>query len=70
MQQRWPDRLWVVRHGESIGNLASAQAKQAGLPALSLDLRDPDVPLQRSRRATSRGRSANGSARCRAGSRR
>jgi 2,3-bisphosphoglycerate-dependent phosphoglycerate mutase len=45
MQQRWPDRLWVVRHGESIGNLASAQAKRAGLPALSLDLRDPDVPL-------------------------
>src|SRR5689334_12813858 len=45
MQQRWPDRLWVVRHGESVGNLASTQAKRAGLPALSLDLRDPDVPL-------------------------
>jgi 2,3-bisphosphoglycerate-dependent phosphoglycerate mutase len=45
MQQRWPDRLWVVRHAESIGNLASAQAKKAGLLALSLDLRDPDVPL-------------------------
>jgi broad specificity phosphatase PhoE len=45
MQQRWPDRLWVVRHGESIGNLAREQARKAGLPALSLDLRDPDVPL-------------------------
>ena len=45
MQQRWPDWLWVVRHGESVGNLASAQAKKAGLPALGLDLRDPDVPL-------------------------
>ena len=45
MQQRWPDRLWVVRHGESVGNLARQQAKKAGLPALNLDLRDPDVPL-------------------------
>ena len=54
MQQRWPDRLWVVRHGESVGNLASAQAKKAGLPALSLDLRDPDVPLSELGRDQSR----------------
>ena len=45
IQQRWPDRLWVVRHGESVGNLALRQARKAGLPALHLDLRDPDVPL-------------------------
>jgi 2,3-bisphosphoglycerate-dependent phosphoglycerate mutase len=45
MQQRWPDQLWVVRHGESVGNLAHRRATMAGLPALALDLRDPDVPL-------------------------
>jgi probable phosphoglycerate mutase len=45
MQQRWPDRLWVVRHGESLGNIARQRAKTAGLPTLDLALRDPDVPL-------------------------
>jgi probable phosphoglycerate mutase len=54
MQQRWPDRLWVVRHGESVGNLARKQAKIAGLPVLDLDLRDPDVPLSNLGREQSR----------------
>jgi len=22
MRQRWPGRLWIVRHGESAGNIA------------------------------------------------
>jgi len=22
MQQRWPESLWIVRHGESSGNVA------------------------------------------------
>ena len=30
MQQRWPDRIWIVRHGESAGNVArdAAQAQE------------------------------------------
>ena len=40
-----PSALWVVRHGESQGNLADAQAQQSGAGRLELDVRDPDVPL-------------------------
>ena len=45
MQQRWPDRLWIVRHGESAGNVARDRAHAAGLARLDLDIRDADVPL-------------------------
>jgi broad specificity phosphatase PhoE len=34
-----------VRHGESVGNLADAQAHEQGAGRLQLDVRDPDVPL-------------------------
>jgi broad specificity phosphatase PhoE len=37
--------LWLVRHGESMGNVADAHAQQAGAGRLDLDIRDPDVPL-------------------------
>ncbi len=40
-----PSALWVVRHGESQGNVADAQAQQNGAGRLELDIRDPDVPL-------------------------
>ena len=40
-----PSALWVVRHGESQGNLADAHAQQSGAGRLQLDIRDPDVPL-------------------------
>jgi len=40
-----PTALWLVRHGESLGNLADAQAQAAGSGRLELDVRDPDVPL-------------------------
>jgi broad specificity phosphatase PhoE len=40
-----PSVLWLVRHGESVGNLADAQAQRAGAGRLELDIRDPDVPL-------------------------
>ena len=40
-----PTALWVVRHGESLGNLADAQAHASGAGRLQLDVRDPDVPL-------------------------
>ena len=43
--QNWPERLWLVRHGQSQGNIARDAAHEAGLPVIRLDLRDVDVPL-------------------------
>ena len=37
--------LVLVRHGESMGNLAAAEAGERGLARLELDYRDPDTPL-------------------------
>ena len=37
--------VWLVRHGESMGNLADVKAQRAGAGRLELDIRDPDVPL-------------------------
>src|SRR5688500_9219089 len=45
MQQRWPERLWIVRHGESAGNVARDAAQAAGLARIDLVGRDVDVPL-------------------------
>jgi broad specificity phosphatase PhoE len=45
MEQRWPDAIWIVRHGESAGNVASAAAREAGLPTIQIATRDVDVPL-------------------------
>jgi 2,3-bisphosphoglycerate-dependent phosphoglycerate mutase len=45
MQQRWPDRLWVVRHGESSGNVARDAAHAANLHQIEIGGRDADVPL-------------------------
>ena len=45
MRQNWPDRLWLVRHGQSQGNVARDAAHEAGLGVIDLDLRDVDVPL-------------------------
>ena len=68
MRKRWPDRLWIVRHGESAGNVARDAAMTAGLAEIDIAGRDVDVPLsalgeQQSRAlgrwfAASRGRSA------------
>ena len=45
MRQNWPQRLWLVRHGQSQGNIARDAAHDAGLSVIDLDLRDVDVPL-------------------------
>ncbi len=45
MAARWPDRLWIVRHGESAGNVARDAATAAGLALIDVDQRDVDVPL-------------------------
>ena len=43
--QHWPKRLWLVRHGQSQGNVARDAAHEAGHSVIDLDLRDVDVPL-------------------------
>ena len=45
MQQRWPDRIWIVRHGESAGNVARDAAQAARLARIDIPIRDVDVPL-------------------------
>jgi probable phosphoglycerate mutase len=45
MASRWPRRLWIVRHGESAGNVARAMADAAGVGRIDIDKRDVDVPL-------------------------
>lgn len=45
MQQKWPSNLWIVRHGQSAGNVAREQAERAGLALIDIAERDVDVPL-------------------------
>jgi broad specificity phosphatase PhoE len=44
-EQKWPQTLWIVRHGQSAGNVARDQAEAAGHPLIDIALRDMDVPL-------------------------
>jgi len=44
-RKRWPERLWIVRHGESAGNVARDAAHAAGLAEIDIATRDADVPL-------------------------
>ena len=41
----WPQRLWVVRHGQSAGNVARDAAESGGLALIDLQSRDADTPL-------------------------
>lgn len=45
MTQRWPERLWIVRHGESAGNVARERAYAEGMDRIDIAERDVDVPL-------------------------
>lgn len=45
MANRFPKRIWIVRHGESTGNVARQAAMDAGLAEINIDHRDIDVPL-------------------------
>jgi broad specificity phosphatase PhoE len=44
-EQKWPERLWIVRHGQSAGNVARDAAESGGLPSIDIADRDMDVPL-------------------------
>ncbi|WP_404479154.1 histidine phosphatase family protein [Novosphingobium sp. BL-52-GroH] len=42
---RWPELLWLIRHGQSAGNVARDAAHESGEHRIALDHRDVDVPL-------------------------
>ena len=44
-RQNWPAKLWLVRHGQSKGNVARDAADEAGLHEIAITVRDVDVPL-------------------------
>jgi broad specificity phosphatase PhoE len=44
-EQQWPSQLWIVRHGQSAGNVARDAAEAAGLPLIDISSRDVDTPL-------------------------
>jgi len=44
-EQSWPSLLWLIRHGESAGNVARDAAEAAGTPVIDIAHRDVDVPL-------------------------
>jgi broad specificity phosphatase PhoE len=41
----WPKRLWIVRHGESAGNVARDLAERERTPMIDIQTRDADTPL-------------------------
>lgn len=45
MTPRWPAVLWIVRHGQSAGNVARELAYAEGLSRIDLTHRDVDIPL-------------------------
>ena len=44
-EQKWPQLLWVVRHGQSAGNVAREAAEAAAHPWIDIETRDMDTPL-------------------------
>jgi broad specificity phosphatase PhoE len=45
MEQKWPQDIWLVRHGQSAGNVARDAAEAAAGLHIDLAERDVDVPL-------------------------
>ena len=45
MREQWPCTLWIVRHGQSAGNVARDAAEAAGLHLIDIAERDIDTPL-------------------------
>ncbi|HEY0747725.1 MAG TPA: histidine phosphatase family protein [Steroidobacteraceae bacterium] len=50
----WPACIWLVRHGESAGNVARDKAHAAGLPRIDIQTRDVDVELSKRGREQAR----------------
>jgi broad specificity phosphatase PhoE len=45
LEQKWPQTLWIVRHGQSAGNVARDAAEASRLHLIDIAERDMDVPL-------------------------
>lgn len=45
VSKRWPEQLWIVRHGQSAGNVARDSADASGLFSIDIAERDIDVTL-------------------------
>ena len=45
MEQKWPQEIWLVRHGQSAGNVARHAAEAAAGLLIDIAERDVDVPL-------------------------
>jgi len=45
MDQKWPQEIWLVRHGQSAGNVARDTAEAAAGLRIEIAERDVDVPL-------------------------
>jgi broad specificity phosphatase PhoE len=45
MEQKWPQQIWLVRHGQSAGNVARDAATAANELLIDIAERDVDVPL-------------------------
>ncbi|MDB5935535.1 MAG: histidine phosphatase family protein [Massilia sp.] len=45
MEQKWPQEIWLVRHGQSAGNVARDAAEAAKGLMIDIAERDVDVPL-------------------------
>jgi len=45
MREQWPCTLWIVRHGQSAGNVARDAAEAAGHHIIDIAERDIDTPL-------------------------
>lgn len=45
MEQKWPQQLWVVRHGQSAGNVARDAAEARQQLHIAIATRDVDTPL-------------------------
>jgi broad specificity phosphatase PhoE len=41
----WPSALWLVRHGESLGNVANAEARRSQALRLEVDASDSEIGL-------------------------
>ena len=45
MEQKWPHRIWLVRHGQSAGNVARDLAEAEARLLIDIATRDVDTPL-------------------------
>lgn len=54
VSRRWPAEIVLVRHGQSVGNIAAEEAGASGAERLDLDFRDADTPLSETGRAQAR----------------